>query len=157
MSSRQRVALRPMVLAAALVLGLSGLPACDQAPPNAPTPMPAPQGNVDVTLTLTPGQTRAVEGLAPSLSIRFADVQPRNVCGPSACPAIFVPLVVLDITSESGAPQQRRLALPNRLATDNVPSISIIGTLQIELTTLEPTFKEPLDYRATFRVTSRFD
>jgi hypothetical protein len=144
-----------MTLAVAVSLALSGLTACDQKPPSAPTP--APQGNVDVTLVLTPRQTRAVEGLAPSLSIRFADVQARNVCGPSACLTIFIPLVVLDITGESTPAVQRKLALPSQLATDNVPSVTTVGTLRIELTSLDPSFTAPLDYRATFRVTSRIE
>jgi hypothetical protein len=140
-----------MMMSAVVGLALSALPACDQKPPSAPTP----RGNVDVTLVLTPGQTRPVEGLDAPLSITFTAVQARNTCGPSACPAIFIPLVVLDITGESAAPLQRKLARPNQLATDDVPSVTTVGSLQIELTALDPTFTAPLDYRASFRVTSR--
>lgn len=50
---------------------------------------------------------------------------------------------------------QRKLALPSQLATDNVRSVTTVGGLRIELTSLEPSFTTPLDYRASLRVTSR--
>ena len=84
-------------------------------------------------------------------------MRPRNVCGSSGCLAIFVPLVVLEITGEPAMPLQRRLALPNRLATDDVPSVTTVGRIQIELTTLEYTFTAPNEYRATLRVTGSSD
>jgi hypothetical protein len=143
-----KTAWRTMVLAAGLSLALS---ACDEQRPS-PSPI-GPTPRVDGTLVLTPGQTRSVEGME-AFSITFADVRPREACNATACLAIFIPAVVLEITGESTTPVRRMLALRSTLASDDVPSVTTVGRVQIELTALETVFTGPIDYRATLRVTS---
>ena len=147
-----RTAWRTMMLAAAVSLALS---ACDEQRPS-PNPNPiAPTPNVDSTLVLTSGQTHAVEGMAPPISITFTEVQPRNTCGPTACLTIFIPAVVLEITGESATPVRRTLALRNNLATDDVPSVTTLGRVRIELTAIDSVFTGSglSGHRATLRVT----
>jgi hypothetical protein len=140
---------RAMVLVAGVSLALS---ACDE---KGPSPNPnAPTPNVEGNLVLTPGQTRAVEGMAPPISITFADVQPRNTCNGSACLAIFIPAVILEITGDSPTPVRLKLALRSTLATDFVPSVTTVGRIRIELTALDFVFLGASEYRATLRVTS---